>query len=95
MSQLSSQLSNARLDLSMDAAEKDMLARGAALMGTTMAAFVRYAAKEKARELIERESRLTMSARDFDQFANALAGAYKPNAALKAATAAARKVKRA
>jgi uncharacterized protein (DUF1778 family) len=88
-------LASARLDLTMDVADKEVLARGAALMGTTMAAFVRYAAKEKARELIERESRITMSDRDFEQFSKALNGAFKPNAALKTAINAARKVKRA
>jgi uncharacterized protein (DUF1778 family) len=88
-------LSGARLDLTMDVAEKEVLARGAALMGTTMAAFVRYAAKEKARELIERESRITMSDRDFEQFSKALTGKFKPNAALKAAIDSSRTVKRA
>ena len=43
-----------RFDLTMDAAEKDVLSRAAALMGTTMAAFVRSAAKEKAKELLGR-----------------------------------------
>ena len=39
----------ARFDLKMDAGEKEVVARAAALMGTTMAAFVRAAANEKAR----------------------------------------------
>ena len=38
----------ARFDLKIDAQEKDVIAKAAALMGTTMAAFVRVAAKEKA-----------------------------------------------
>ncbi|MFC2553494.1 MAG: hypothetical protein ACFNT9_06345 [Rodentibacter sp.] len=33
----------------MDAQEKDVIAKAAALMGTTMAAFVRVAAKSSAR----------------------------------------------
>ncbi len=82
-----------RFDLNIDVEEKDMLARAAVLMGTTMAGFVRAAAKEKAKELLDREPRVTFSARDFRAFANALDGAFKPNAALKRA-AAARKVKR-
>ncbi len=53
----------ARFDLKMDNDEKELLARAAALQGTTMAAFVRVAAKEKARELLERESLLVMSLR--------------------------------
>ena len=36
----------ARFDLTMDVEEKDAVARAAALMGTTMAAFVRTAARE-------------------------------------------------
>jgi uncharacterized protein (DUF1778 family) len=39
----------ARFDLKMDADEKDVVSRAAALMGTTMAGFVRAAAKEMAR----------------------------------------------
>ena len=42
-----------RFDLKMEAEEKDVVSRAAALVGTTMAAFVRTAAKEKARELLE------------------------------------------
>ena len=85
----------ARFDLKMDAEEKDIVSRGAALMGTTMAAFVRAAAKEKARELIERESRITMTPKDFRAVADALNGAFKPNVVLRKAISAARKVKRA
>ena len=85
----------ARFDLTMDATDKDVVSRAAALMGTTMAAFVRTAAKEKARELLDRESRITMTARDFDVFTQALNGAFQPNTALQKAMGAARKIKRA
>ena len=85
----------ARFDLKMNADEKDVVARAAALMGTTMAGFVRAAAKEKAMELLDRESRVTFSERDFHAFAKALNRAFVPNAALKGALSAARKVKRA
>ncbi len=84
----------ARFDLTMDAADKDVVSRAAALMGTTMASFVRTAAKEKARELLDRESRITMTARDFEAFTQTLNGAFQPNAALQKAMNAARKVKR-
>ncbi len=84
-----------RFDLTMDAAEKDVLSRAAALMGTTMAAFVRSAAKEKAKELLDRESRITMTAQDFDAFTQALNGAFQPNAALQKAMSAARTIQRA
>jgi uncharacterized protein (DUF1778 family) len=85
----------ARLDLKMDADEKDVVSRAAALMGTTMAAFVRAAAKEKARELLDREARMTMTRRDFDAFAAALNGKFEPSPTLKSAMSSARKVKRA
>lgn len=85
----------ARFDLTMDASDKDVVSRAAALMGTTMASFVRTAAKEKARELLDRESRITMTARDFEAFTQALNGAFQPNAALQKAMSAARKIKRA
>ena len=85
----------ARFDLTMDASDKDVVARAAALMGMTMAAFMRSAAKKKARELLDRESRITMTRQDFDAFTRALNGAFEPNAALQKAMSAARKIKRA
>ncbi|MGC8494609.1 MAG: DUF1778 domain-containing protein [Syntrophobacteraceae bacterium] len=85
----------ARFDLKMDAEEKDIVSRAAALMGTTMAAFVRMAAKEKARELLDRESRITMTAQDFHELTMALKGEFIPNTALQNAINAAREVKRA
>ena len=86
----------ARFDLKMDASEKAVVAKAAAMMGTTMAGFVRMAAKEKAQVLIERETRLTLTERDFGEFAAALDSAFAPNPALKAAlTSARRKVRRA
>jgi uncharacterized protein (DUF1778 family) len=85
----------ARFDLKMDVEEKEVVSRAAALVGTTMAAFVRTAAKEKARELLDRESRITMSAHDFQAFTMALNGTFTPNVALQNALNVARKVKRA
>ena len=86
----------ARFDLKMDADEKDIVSRAAALMGTTMAGFVRAAAKEKALALLERESRVSLSKRDFVAFSRALDHAFAPNRALKGALAEAKaKVRRA
>ena len=85
----------ARFELKMDAEEKDVVSRAAALMGTTMAAFVRIAAKEKAHELLDRESRITLTERDFKAFALALNRPFKPNPALQRAMKDAAKVKRA
>ncbi|RYF81303.1 MAG: DUF1778 domain-containing protein [Comamonadaceae bacterium] len=85
----------ARFDLKMDADEKDVIAKAAALMGTTMAGFVRVAAKEKAQQLLERESRISLSQRDFAAFAAALDTAFDPNPALqKALTQAGQQVRR-
>ncbi len=81
----------ARFDLKMDADEKAVVAKAAALMGTTMAGFVRAAAKEKAQALLERETRLTLSARDFTDFTLALDSAFSPNTALEQALAQARR----
>jgi uncharacterized protein (DUF1778 family) len=61
------------------------VAKAAALLGTTMADFVRVAAKEKAQMLLDREARLTLTLRDFSAFASALDSAFAPNPALKAA----------
>lgn len=80
----------ARFDLKLDAADKAVLARASALMGTTMAGFVRAAAKEKALTLLEREARITLSADDFATFAAAVNGAFAPNPALQSAIAEAR-----
>ena len=86
----------ARFDLKMDATEKAIVAKAAALMGTTMAGFVRAAAKEKAQVLLDREARLTLTERDIKAFARALDTAFAPNPALKAALSQARsKVRRA
>jgi uncharacterized protein (DUF1778 family) len=86
----------ARFDLTMDVDEKETIARAAALTGATMAAFVRAAAKEKAQALLDRETRITLSAQDFEAFTAALNGAtFAPNAALQRALAAAASIKRA
>ena len=44
----------ARFNLKMDADEKAIVAKAAALLGTTMACFVRVAAREKAQLLLDR-----------------------------------------
>ena len=86
----------ARFDLKLDTEEKDLVSRAAALMGTTMAGFVRAAAKEKALALLDREARITLSQRDFASFTLAINGAFLPNAALQGAMTQARsKVRRA
>jgi uncharacterized protein (DUF1778 family) len=80
----------ARFDLKLEKDEKKLFSEAAALMGTTMAGFVRAAAKEKARALLAQERRVTLSARDFAAVAAALDHAFAPNKALKAALKSAR-----
>ncbi|MCE7528298.1 DUF1778 domain-containing protein [Polynucleobacter sp. IMCC 29146] len=87
--------STARFDLKMDIEEKASVSRAAALLGTTMAAFVRTAAKEKAQILLDQESRITMTAKDFEVFAKALNGKFTPNPALQKALNTAKKISRA
>lgn len=72
----------ARFDLKLKNDEKKLFSEAAALMGTTTAGFVRAAAKEKARALLEQETRVSMSARDFAKFAAALDKSFAPNKAL-------------
>lgn len=84
----------ARFDLKLEKGEKELFSRAAALMGTTMAGFVRAAAKEKARALLEQESRVTLSPRDFTSVAAALDRAFAPNKALRAAMKRARETVR-
>lgn len=85
----------ARFDLKLGADDKDLLSRAASLMGTTMAGFVRSAAKEKAQTLLAQESLVTLSKRDFLAFNEAIQGAFTPNTELQKALASAAKVKRA
>lgn len=85
-----------RFHLTMDAEEKHIVARAADLMGETMAGFVRAAAKEKALAPLNRDSRVTLSKRDFAALSKALNGVFAPNRALEGALAEARaKVRRA
>lgn len=84
----------ARFDLKLDKDDKDLFSEAAALMGTTLAGFVRAAAKEKARSIIDQESRLTLSRRDFHAFNKALDRAFAPNEPLQEALDTARKTVR-
>ncbi len=65
-------------------------------MGTAAAGSVSVAAQDRAQVLLDRESRLTLTARDFGALATALDSAFTPNPALKSAVAKVRrKVRRA
>ena len=81
---------SARFDLKLDSEDKKMFAQAATLMGTTMAGFVRAAAKEKARHVIDQEARLVLTKRDFDAFSAALNRDFTPNQPLREALTRAR-----
>ena len=59
-----------------------------------MAQFKRNTAEEKARNLLKQQSRITLTTRDFQDFAAALNAPFNPNPALQNALSLARKVKR-
>ncbi len=64
------------------------------MTGTAMTGFVRSAAKEKDQSLLEQETRLRLSKRDFAAFNRAINGAVEPNSALHKALKSVTKVKR-
>jgi uncharacterized protein (DUF1778 family) len=78
-------MSSARFDLKLEPEDKELLVSGAALMGSSIAGFVRMAVREKALSLLEREARLNVSSADFRAFTRALDGAFQPNVALRGA----------
>jgi uncharacterized protein (DUF1778 family) len=84
----------ARFDLKLDQDDKELFSEAAALMGTSMAGFVRAAAKEKARYIIDQEARLTLSKQDFLAFSTALDNAFAPNKPLQEALDTARQTVR-
>lgn len=84
-----------RFDLTLDAEEEYLFSRAASLTGKTKVDFIRNAAKEKARILLEQESSVTLSKRDFLVFNVAVSGAFAPNPVLQEALKAAGQIKRA
>jgi uncharacterized protein (DUF1778 family) len=63
---------DACFDIKLNQEDKDIFAQATALLGTTMAGFVRTAAKEKAQELLARESRIALSPESFKAFVESL-----------------------
>ncbi|BDW10878.1 hypothetical protein PSHI8_09600 [Polynucleobacter sp. SHI8] len=74
-----------RFEMVLNSSDKNAISLAAELAGTSMANFVRSAAKEKARQMIDQETRLSLNEDDFTKFAKALNGGFKPNKALKRA----------
>jgi uncharacterized protein (DUF1778 family) len=88
-------VANARLDLKLEPADKEYVSRAAALQGTTVAEFVRQAAKEKAFTVLDHEAKVKVSARDYEAMIGALNGGFKPNPALSKAIKSTKGIKRA
>jgi len=72
-----------RLDLKLSAADKQLLAQGAAIEGLSMAAFVRLAARQRAAKAVQREQHLALTRRDFAAFQAAISQPFSPNPALQ------------
>jgi uncharacterized protein (DUF1778 family) len=85
---------SARFDLRLEGGEKGLFLEAAALIVTTMADFVRAAAKEKARAFLEQERRILLSPRDLSALSVALDNTFEPNQALRAVIKRARKTGR-
>ena len=76
---------NQRFEMVLNTSDKYAITLASELAGTTMANFVRSAAKEKALQIIDKETRISLNEEDFTKFANALSGGGKPNEVLKKA----------
>lgn len=84
-----------RFDLKLEREEKELLNRAAAASGMSLSAFMRSAAKARADEVLQRETRIQLSQRDFDAFVDAMDRPFAPNDALRdAMESAARDVRR-
>lgn len=75
----------ARLDLRLDAADKDLIARAAALRGVPVSAFVRDAVLREADAAMAAELTVTLSAEESRHFLAALDKPFKPNTRLQKA----------
>lgn len=77
----------ARLDLRMNARDKDRITRAAALRGVPVSAFVRDAVLREADAAMAAELTATLSPAESRRFLAALDKPFKPNARLKKAMA--------
>lgn len=84
----------ARLDLRLDANDKERINRAAALRGVATSAFVRDAVLREADNAIAADAVVTLSADESRRFLAALDGPFKPNDRLKKAMEDAARIKR-
>jgi len=76
---------NQRFEIVLNSSDYYVIILAAELAGTSMANFVRSTAKEKALQIINKETQISLNEEDFTKFANALTGGFQPNEALKRA----------
>lgn len=81
-----------RVQVRVDARGKRTLARAAALANSSVSAFVINSALDAADRLIRERERIVLSDRDWDAFFDAIAKPPQPNAALRKAFAARRRL---
>ena len=84
----------ARLDLRLDARDKDRIAKAAALRGMAVSAFVRNAVLREADTTIAADTVVTLSAQESRRFLAALDAPFSPNDRLKQAMDAAARLVR-
>lgn len=78
-----------RVDIRLGSDDKGMLQLAASYEGMSMAAFIRKAALDVARSVIERNERITFSREEAKRILVALDQPFEPNAALSKAMKAA------
>lgn len=74
-----------RFDMRLDAQQKRLLERAAAIKGVRLTEFVRSNLLDRAREVVEREETTVLSDRDRETFLRILDAGAGPNEALKRA----------
>lgn len=72
-----------RMHLRTSASAKEVIARAAASLGTTVSAFVVQSAYDAAQQHLQQQEMLVLSAADLTAFARALNRPPKPTTALK------------
>lgn len=72
-----------RINLRTSIEAKEMIERAAALMGTTVSAFMLQNAFEAARRIVSETNTLLMTQRDFEMFTASIEKPPKPKAALR------------
>ncbi|MDD5330574.1 MAG: DUF1778 domain-containing protein [Sulfuricella sp.] len=78
-------LARERIELRTSPEIKELIVRAAATSGMSVSAFLLGAAQERARQILAEKEMITLTARDWNAFAQALDNADKPRPKLSAA----------